>query len=138
MGADMSGPAGTELKTIGLGPCQGVAVVGSYDDDDAEGDAVFLAHVVATKMENLGTLVGKVIAAKDNGLKNLKSTLVLMNPDSYPEDEAVLAELLSKLNQLTVDTVKDIGDIEVTEESHDYEKTASLEIKSDGSIVADV
>lgn len=134
IGTEASGPAETELDTDGLATCQGIAVVGEYEDDDNEGDAVFMAHVGATDQTPLNTLVDKVKAAQAAGLGNIKITVVYCDADSVPEDMAAAAPVLSGLNDGLFAKLGEISDASVTEEKISWEETAKLEIDDDGEI----
>lgn len=134
MGAEDSGPLGTTLDTIGLATCQGIAVSGTYDNDDASGDAVFLAHVGATDLSPLDTLVEKVKAAQDEDLEDIKVTISYTDPDSIPEEMAFVADALSGINEKVIDKVNEIDDADITEEAIDWEETASLSIDDSGEI----
>lgn len=137
-----SGSGEDTLYTGNLLTCQGVTVVGEYEDDDTEGDDRFLAHIAGENFGPLDTLLENVKAATDAGLKDVKATVVLMNPDSLPEDraESGLGEFLSELNEKVIEKVEEIDGLSlfggVDEEEHDWEEIWQLKIDSDKSISA--
>lgn len=135
---DISGNGEDTLYTTGLGPCQGIAVTGTYEDENATGDDRWLAHVTGDNLGPVERLVGNVKKAQEAGLKDIEATVVYVDPDSIPEDkaDAKLGEFISELNDKVIKKVKEISGLGLfglglDEKEHPWDEIWQLGISKD-------
>ncbi|KAI1119934.1 hypothetical protein F5Y10DRAFT_283680 [Nemania abortiva] len=78
-----SGSGRDELVTVALATCYGIAVVGN----GGTGDDRFMSHSLSREETPTVSLLNAVVAAKNNGLSQIRAVFVYPDPNSFDTEE---------------------------------------------------
>ncbi|KJK74380.1 hypothetical protein H634G_10287 [Metarhizium anisopliae BRIP 53293] len=123
-----AGKGNDSKRTDGLATCIRVAVAGDYDYSEASGDDRFLAHVDDLEDPVLGGFIGRVRAAIENGLHNLRAIMVAPQPGTDADNPDGTNDYQLRQDEIfdLIGTVVDHNNIQI--ESHDNDQSWYLTI----------
>ncbi|CAJ2504711.1 Uu.00g121050.m01.CDS01 [Anthostomella pinea] len=115
----------------------GAAITGSYDADD-KGDDKFVGHISAGDDNGvMDKISDKVNKAKGKGLKNLKGTVIIPDPNSLTDAKKWSQQDRDDQNsddQSIVNAMNTLTGSQPDVKSHDYTEAKGIEVDGQGGV----